>query len=350
MSTDIRLMYRCPHVTFEELVSLDSIDLRTALSKQPVAGGYVRVTANNNVIPSQGLYAPAKLYAAVAEPYGIISGETSFSLITSQESITVNLPVSSRGRTSAAAIIAFLQPLLTTATIEVSNGYLVITDTAIQGTQSFVEVAGDAASALGFIEQRGATGRKVYPGWQLIQRGTTPRRYVQFTEKFKTNPILKLSYTVAQNQCLRCRGTGVENDMRFNEQGEILTIRNENLLYQGSLKILLTVKGSNPYHTFYGTRIKDRIGSKAVGAVAAAIREDIIRALGYYKQFQQEQGKYQQVTLKETLYEIASVQVNPAPNDPTVYYVDVVVRNASSEPVSLSIVYTVPGATALMGD
>jgi len=351
MSVDIRIAYRCPHLTVEEPVTLDSIDLKTVMSTQPVAGGYVRLTANDYVIPSAGAYSSAKLTASVAGPYRIISGETSFTLLSSQDSVSTTIPVTSGTRTTPAEMVEFFKPLLTTVSVAEENGCLVFTDTAAQGTSSYVQIGGDAASALGFTRQLGARGRQVYPGWQLVDRGpgATTRRWVRFNEKFKTNPSLKLSYTVLQNLCLRCRGTGVENDLRFDEQGAIVLLQNENLLYQASLKILLTERGSNPYHTYYGTKIKERIGAKAIGAVSAAIKQEVIRALGFLQRFQQEQGKYQAVTLKEMLYEVASVQVTPATNDPTVYYVDVVVRNASSEPVSLSIVYTVPGATALMG-
>ena len=350
MSLDIRLAYRCPHLTVEEPVTLDTIDLRTVPSSPPVAGGYVRVTANDYVIPSAGLYSSAKLSATVAGPYRVISGETSFNILSSQESVSVAVPVPNSGRTSVAEMVRFFKPYLTNITVEEVNGCLVFTDTATQGINSYVQVSGDAASALGFTLQTGARGKQIFPGWELVDRGPgSYRRWVRFNEKFKTHPSLKLSYTVLQNVCLRCRGTGVENDPRFDEQGDLILIRNENLLYQASLKILLTEKGTNPFHPYYGTKIKERIGSKSVGAVAGAIKDEVIRALGFLQRFQQTQGKYQAVTLKESLYEIASVQVTPDSSDPTVYYVDVVVRNASSEPVSLSIVYTVPGAVALMG-
>jgi phage baseplate assembly protein W len=137
--------------------------------------------------------------------------------------------------------------------------------------------------------------------------------------------------------------------MRFNVQGEPLLIENENLLYQAALKILLTRKGSNPFHTQYGSQIMSRIGNKAVGAVAMLINEDVRTALANMQAYQAAQAKYQIVTAKERLYSIQSVNVYPHDSDPTAFMVDIVVSNASGEPISLTIVFTVPGAVALAG-
>ena len=64
---------------------------------------------------------------------------------------------------------------------------------------------------------------------------------------------------------------------------------------------------------------------------------------------QNQQAKYQQVTFKERLYSVLSVDVKRHVQDPTTFMVGVVVQNASGEAINLNIVFTVPEVVALMG-
>jgi hypothetical protein len=115
------------------------------------------------------------------------------------------------------------------------------------------------------------------------------------------------------------------------------------------MKILLTRQGSNPYHTAYGTKLMERIGSKAVGAIASLIQDDVRTGLVRVQNLQRQQAQFQKVSLKERLYAILSVEVLPHENDPTTFLVDIVISNGTGEPVRLSIVFAVPGAIALAG-
>ena len=126
-------------------------------------------------------------------------------------------------------------------------------------------------------------------------------------------------------------------------------VEDENLLYQAALKTVLTVKGSNPYHEWYGTSIMTRIGHKIVANVAGVINDEIGKALEKFKGLQASQAKYQTVSLKERLLKVVSLSVLPHVDDPTMFMIDMVVANAAMEPIKLTIVYTVPGAIALKG-
>jgi hypothetical protein len=86
-----------------------------------------------------------------------------------------------------------------------------------------------------------------------------------------------------------------------------------------------------------------------VGAVTSLLTEDVQNALATMQALQQAQTKFQVVSAKERLYAVSSVRVTPSPNDPTAFEVDVVVRNAAGDPVSITIVFSVPGAVALTG-
>jgi phage baseplate assembly protein W len=161
--------------------------------------------------------------------------------------------------------------------------------------------------------------------------------------------MIKVTYSVPVQRCQRCRATFVENDFRFDQSGSSILIRNEDLLYQAALKILLTDRGSNPFHPWYGTSIRERIGSKALMGVSSVLSEDVRQALSRMQALQTEQAKYQVVTFKERLYGILGVTVKRYQQDPTTFMIDVTVQNASSEPIALNIAYTAPEVVALMG-
>lgn len=359
MSKDFDLAWQCPHLTVEERVYLGS-DRTSLQTTQPVGNAAtVRVLVNDDTfIPQAGLYAAAQLHSTVAGPFDLVEDEDVFVVETPRGTDTIDFNVTRTQRFTADQVIQRLQLVgFTVALVENVNGHLVFTDTSTVGPDSFVRVRGTASVALGFGDesgsnnrQRGARGRQLYPGWVLAKRADdSTSRYPRFVAPIKNDPIFKVTYSVPPRRCKRCRGTFVENDVRFDSTGQGIFIRNEDLLVQASLKIILTVLGSNPYHAWYGTTLKSRIGTKVIGNVAAVLSEDIRRALVKLQTIQREQAEYQQVTAKERLYAILDVRVSPHAQDPTTFLVDVTVQNASGEPVSLSRVFTVPEVVALLG-
>lgn len=360
MARDFQLAWGCPHLTIEEVVQLGS-DRRTLATRQPLgSSGTVRILVNDDTrlfVPQSGLYSSAELSGAVSGPFDLVRGEDSLTVTTSQGTQTVSFGVTSAVRyTTDQVITKMLAAQFDVASVSNANGSLQFSDPQAVGLDSFVRLSGTAAVRLGFgapglsERQRGAQGQMIYPGWRLYKReDDIVNRYPRFDYPVRGNPILKVTYTVPPSRCLRCGGSYVENDYRLDESGQAILIQDENLLYQAALKILLTEKGSNPYHTWYGTQLKSRIGSKAISGVAALISEDVRKALARMQSLQEEQAKYQQVTLKERLYAVKAVQVYPHAQDPTTYMIDVTVQNASSTQINLSIVFTVPSVVALMG-
>ena len=202
----------------------------------------------------------------------------------------------------------------------------------------------------------------VYPGWVLLSRpNQTPTltssggvqdntaRYPYFRKPLKGSPVLKVTYVTVGNQCPRCQGTLIENDYQFTSLGSLITISNEDLLYQACMKAILTQRGSNPYHPTYGTTILQQIGRKVTSYAANLVKEDIARSLKGVSGLQARQAKYQNVGMRERLYKVNTVAVSPSPTDPTLLFCEVVVQNMSNKPVSLSIAFSVPGAVALAG-
>lgn len=368
MSIEIRAGYPCPHLIQEEPVTLAS-DRRSLTTRAPIAGAAsVRILVNNSAyVPPGGLNSQAVLTSSMPGPYriercvGTVGPDGNlFTVRTGTGTASVRLP--DGGRTPLEQIQRALRLSAVNELVVVSdlNGALSLIESNDAGTESFIRVSGDGATALGFT-QVGSRGSQVYPAWDLIARndinpttiptGVTvvPARYPIFKDLVRGNPTFKVTYTSMPERCPRCAATYIENDYRFDPVGEIITIQNEDLLYQACLKAILTVQGSNPYHPSYGSKILSRIGRKVVGASAALVKEDVINALTQVKNLQSGQRKYQQVRNRELLYSVEQVDVRTDPNDPTLYYLDVVVRSASNQPVRLTTVFAVPGAIALAG-
>jgi phage baseplate assembly protein W len=363
MSFDFQLAHACPHLAIEEEVPLgtDRQELRTL---QPVASSSrVRITANDDVsIPQQGLLTSALLSGSVSGPFKVIKNENDITLSNRNQGVTLALPVGSR--ITADRIVELLNAAFRNQSVNMQaaniNGYIRIRDALDMGPRSQVRVSGSATNSLGFVNQNRARGREVYPAWEFAERDviqttrnlsfrTVSTRYPKFTKPIKGNPVLKVTYTTFQQHCRRCQGTGIENDYRIDATGAALTIVNEDLLNQAVLKILSTIKGSNPFNTEYGTTLLERIGTKAVGSGGAVITEDVSSALRIFQRLQTAQARYQEVTPRERLANVLSVRTFPAPFDPTTFEVEIVASNASNRPVVITTVFAAPGTAALAG-
>ena len=350
MSKDFQIARKCDHLTREECVPLHS-DRRSLYQKQPIAAeGFVRLLVNDEYfVPSAGLYSTAQIKSVISGPFSLKRNENNLVIAASGGHYSIELPLGVR--TTTDAVVTAIKKVSGSILAENIGGHLVLSDTSKIGPESKISVEGSAAFSLGFPQyHRGSKGRELFPPWSLrIKPGTLNTRHLYFSKPIKSNPVFKMSYSAPPNLCLRCGSSRVENDLQFDSFGDVLLVENENLLYQAALKILLTDLKSNPYHNWYGTTLKSRIGSKSIGLVAASINEEVRSTLEKLKQVQSSQAKYQRVSFKERLYSIQSVQTMQHEKDPTIFLVDVVVQNASNDPVTLSIVYTVPGAAALAG-
>lgn len=361
MSLDFQLAWPCPHLTVEEVVPLGT-DRMSLDTRQPVAAsGLVRILANDEVfIPPGGFFSAAQIAGVVSGPFDILANENTLTIESSGGTETLTFPVSgSLSRLTTDKVVKRFEATgIQNVLAENVGGFLTLTDRQRVGPSSFIRVRGTAATALGFGAPDtswagrpwGVQGRQVYPGWNLYLRpDEITNRFPRFNSPLKTNPTLKVTYAVPVSRCLRCRATYVENDLRFDPAGNTITIQNEDLLYQAALKILLTDLGSNPFHSWYGTTIRSRIGSKVLSGVSSVLSEDVRRALARMQNLQTQQAKYQTVTFKERLYSVLGVDVRQHQQDPTTFLIDVMVQNASGEPVALNIVFTVPEVVALMG-
>lgn len=373
MSQDFALAWQCPHITIEEVVPLNSLDRRSLFTRQPIgSSGSVRITANDTIfLPQSGTFSQAILHNRTSGPFEINESENVLAITTSelakgdsyevwdvQETDLITIPVKNKGRFSVESMVKILDTGIKNSHVEIKseNGHLVLTNTKAVGPEAVVRVGGPAAKLLGFDYQKVAYGRELYPSWSIHDRAEEDKidaasvsRYIKFNTPVKNNPVFKVTYSVPSNRCLRCQGGHVENDIRFNNRGQAFMVENEDLLQQAALKIILTDKGSNPHHPWYGTNLKSYIGTKVVAGITALISEDVRQALAKLQNLQESQTKFQQVSYKERLYSIISVDVKPHVQNNMAFLISVTVQNASGEPINLTTVFTVPSVTALMG-
>lgn len=357
MSQDLQIAFPCPHLAVEERVPL-SADRRELELPRPLAStALVRILANQKyVIPSTGLKSQAKVKGGAPGPYQIVSGQNELEIQTTDIGVTATLPTGTR--VPSGEIIAAINESLggsTALTVSRDDGRILFSENDNYGQNSRILLGGSAAASIGFGEQRGARGRDILPGWAPFSKESdalldTPTfRGLRFNKPLKGNWFFQVTYSMPPNLCSRCAGTRVENDWRLDEAGLLFLVKNENLLVQATQKILLTTVRSNPFHTWYGTRLAQIPGSKNTANVVGLIQDDARRALEAYQSLQRKQARYQRITPEERLESVDSVQAFPVQGNPTAFTLEVVVRNGSFRPVNVSIVFTVPGVVALAG-
>lgn len=351
MSFDLQLAHPCPHRAEEEKVELSQQRL-VLTTRQPIASSTTTVLyANDQIIPRGGLYSNAILKSRVAGPFFIPKYENTLVISTTKDLIEIDLPVSSfNDRLTTDMLVKLIRDKATGLLVENENGHLVITEITALGTSSIIQVLGSAKNHLGFDRQNTKRGKQIYPSWDLYAPPELVNSFddimlyrgIKFHSPIMGNPFFRISYSTYRGKCLRCQSSNIENDLRFGSNGNLLVIENENLLYQSAIKMLLTDKGSNPFFKAYGTNLRSRIGSKAVGFISQSISQEVRTSLSRLQKLQADQSKYQEMSLREKLYSVVSVEVLQLENDPTTFIIDVVVQNASSQPIQLDVVFTTP--------
>ena len=184
----------------------------------------------------------------------------------------------------------------------------------------------------------------VFPSWSLINEPNTlldrPVRLVVFDEPLRGfQSHVELNYITVRQECRRCGGLGVENDWRYNIEGNVVEVRDEALLIQEVQKIVYTVQGSNPFHNWYGTTILNMVGRKISnrGLIQNFIVSDIREAFRRWQSVkrQQEENVGQEVSDAEYPFNLLRVTLKPDVSDPTVVYVTAVVQNRSTQPIQI---------------
>lgn len=360
MSFDRQIDQLCPHLVVEELL-LSQFDGQTFIPLRPISSaGSVLVRVNGAVeAPSSGVHVPAQSGGTKEGPFNITAGVNSRLVLRVNDGLTqiVDLPTGSRVPTSRVA------DLLTAGIKGVQfwadrNFLKFRSDLSGTDAKIFIDGASTLTDTVGIKANRQYRGRQAVPGWTLVNDPNTlldrPVRMVVFDEPLRGyQDFLEVNYTTVRQECRRCGGLGVENDWRYGLDGNVAEVRNEALLIQELMKVTYSVRGSNPFHPWYGTTIIEQIGQKIAtsGIIQNAITSDINTTFNRWQSIkrQQEQSVGQFISDEEFPFRLVRVQIDQSQQDPTVMFVNIDVMNRSFKPIQLSRGLRLPQPTDLLG-
>lgn len=346
MSFDLQLEQRCTHLVVEELLTVD-IDQTTVTPLRPISSfDSVKVRLNGSIeVPSDGVHVPAEGVGTRKGPFTITTSNRVFSVSVHGQAVqTATLPLSAH--LEAVQVANLLNSQLRDLTFYGDRGSLRFSSNLV-GDAATVYVMGTStlATYVGITANREYRGRKTVPGWTLVNDPNTlldrPTRLVVFDDPLKGfQDIVEVNYTTVREECRRCGGVGIENDWRYGSDGVAIELRDEALLIQEIQKILYTSRGTNPFHPWYGSNLLTAVGAKngAASFLQSLIVSDIQQTFNRWQSIKtkQEQNVGQFVSDEEFPFRLTNVGVEQSSSDPTVFFVNIELRNRSLKAVELT--------------
>lgn len=164
--------------------------------------------------------------------------------------------------------------------------------------------------------------------------------------KFFDN-FYEISYSVLSNLCPKCTGQKILNDFSYNSLGKINTVQNEEKLLQEVKKGLLTELGSNPFHSWIGTRINSLLGSKifSIDSLRANLIQEVSNYLERYLDVQFQQARFQEVTDREAFGQIITVEAELDPIEPTLLTLTVIFQNRTGADLAFEKKVEIPASS-----
>jgi len=347
LSYDRQLDQVCPHQVAEEALFV-STDQRTVSPMQPVASiSSVMMRFDGEImVPSTGVLLPATATGSKDGPFNISTGVNDILAVKVDQGPLQTATIAPALSISTARLAAQLNAQLTGVTFVASGTRMTFrTASEGQGSSLFIDPSSTMAPLLGFIAPRYFRGQTVVPGWTLVRDVNSltnpPLRLIVFDRPLRgMRDFVEITYTTTRQNCRRCGGTGTENDWRYGRTGEVIQVRDEALLEQEILKLLLTLRGSNPFPNmaFYGTTISEAIGKKltAGGQVQNLLVSDVITTFKMWQDVKRKQEQLigQFVSDEEYPYRLLNTSLLPS-KDPTIVFLSVTVQNRSQKPIVL---------------
>lgn len=374
MSFDFFTPRICPHEVFFETLDLDPSGRRAAPFLRPPSNSQVRVYLDNVEIPRSGLYSFASLPFSRPEPYRIKRGVNDLLYL----SVGFDPPQMVQlipGSVSARDMARDLQRKFPDLYVDVQERRTFIRSrTAVRGTafqfhdpkwtdttSSLPTTARILAAyrTLGIIPGRAAVGRLLIPGWSVENNPSDPLqrdKLLMFASELRNDiPLIQVNYVTSEVDCRRCHGTRIEFDYQI-ENNTYVEIRDTDLLAQEFDKFLFTKIGSHWKWNWLGSKLVDRIGGKgSTGQVSvnAIITVDVSQAFSTYQNIKSQQdSKFPQQKVSDAEYpqQLAGINVQTLPQDPTVAIVTTTVVSRSQVDVPLKRLVGNPNPFTLAGD
>jgi len=360
MSFDRQIDQLCPHLVAEEFLLVQT-DGQTVIPIRPISSANSVVVRLNGelTIPSSGIHIPAQSGGTKEGPFTITAGVNNLLhvRINGGPLQTAVLPTSVRMPVSRVA--DQLTALLPGVRFFADRNFLRLrSELSGRDATVFIDPSSTLTSTIGVKANRVFRGQEVAPGWTLVNDPNTeldrPVRQIIFDSPLRGfNDYAEINYTTVRQECRRCGGVGVENDWRYGTNGSVAEVRQEALLIQELQKVFYTVRGSNPFHPWYGATIVEQIGQKlsARGIVQNAITSDIYTTFGRWQSIkrQQEEAVGQFVEDGEFPFRLVSVTLDQSQQDPTVIFVNLEVQSRSLQALQLTRGIRLPQPEDLLG-
>lgn len=360
MSFDRKLDFQCPHTISGEALYLNA-DRRTVRPLRPISSfNSVRVRFNGEVeVPSFGYSVPAEFISLRQGTYTIKPSVSDTLVVRVGDQIQTATLTAGRDLT-AEAIVRDLNRRVAGVAFDLTTRQNIRLRSRVTGKAATVMFlpGSTAAATLGIPLNREWRGRTPIPGWTLVHDprslSNRPTRYIVFDEPLRGfQDFVEIAYATVRQECRRCGGIGVENDWVYNINGDVIEVRDETLLIQEVQKVVYTIQGSNPFHSWYGTNLLNSIAKKQTGSgllqnlISADIREAFRRWQAIKRQQEEAVGQY--VSDEEYPFRILETRLTPSDSDPTVIYVKVTVQNRSARPIQIERGVSVPLPADLLG-
>lgn len=135
----------------------------------------------------------------------------------------------------------------------------------------------------------------------------------------------------------------VGNDLAINPDGSMQTVRDNEKLKQDVLKAILTARGTNRFHPWYGSIVSQQTIGRVldVSQLETEARNAISETLSTLASLQTAQARIQYVSPGETLAAIQDIQVARDSSDPRQWSITVVVLTRQLTPVEETFFLTV---------
>lgn len=361
MSFDRQLAQLCPHQVLDETLYVDASRQIIRPIKPIATLDSVNLRLNGLIdVPTQGVYTPVQVTGTQFGPFNVTKGVNDTLVVKVNEGPVQTVVVPASNQMPPDKLAGLLNFGLKGCQFNVVNGaYLQLQSAGVGYAASvWVDAASTVAGTIGFLTNHLYRGVDVLPGWTLVLDPNSlpqlPYRMIFFDNPLRSvGDFVELSYSTVRNQCRRCGGLGTENDWRYGFNGNTGEVRDEALLIQEITKIMFSIRGSNPFHTWYGTTITETVGKKIAfgNFVQNLIVSDITTTFNRWQSIKNQQQNVvrQYVSDKEYPFRLLSVVLQQSNQDPTVIYVNLVIQNRSQQPIEISRGITLPLPENLLG-
>jgi hypothetical protein len=336
MAKDFYLKHLCPHYVVGEWVAIE-IDRRTLNPVRFPSNQEVRIVKNGMDIPKEGVQSRIGFAGKTIEPFEIVENRNdTFRFVLNEGYVqTVHLPVGRRITTRQ--VVDAINQQANGIKAKDSNGHVRIESLEAGPEVSLFLAKGSGHETLGLPKSRFYQGREVVPPWRIVRTNPvdTLARTIVFDRPLPAaDDIFEISYYTRPQDCRRCQGLGIENDLRHDVYGNPEFVTGVDLLAQEAEKIVLTQRGSNVFYTWYGTSLINLVGQKIPSGgriLETQLVSEIGMTLDRYKDVKMQQSRYQPVGDQEFLMRVKNIFVSQDENDPTVFRVRIDLQNRAGQ-------------------